>query len=274
MPELPEVETVVRGLAPVLEGARFKHIQLNRQKLRFPLPERFAETLQGKRIRHLSRRAKYGLIHMEDAPDVIFHLGMSGRMRLLGAGESKAEKHDHVVFKTSKDEYIAFNDPRRFGFIDFLKADGSHPMLDKLGPEPLSNNFHGDALAEKLKGRKTPIKTAILDQTVVSGVGNIYACEALYEAGISPRRLAYTVQGQRAERLASMIRAVLTRAIAAGGSTLKDYTQVDGELGYFQHDFKVYGREGKPCRTDGCNAMLKRIVQGGRSTFLCSNCQR
>lgn len=274
MPELPEVETVVRGLSRIMEGEVLSHVETRRDKLRFPIPQNFADILKGKRVKDLSRRAKFGLIHMEDAPDVIFHLGMSGRMRLLGAGAPEFEKHDHVIFQTGKGEIIAFNDPRRFGFIDFLKNDGSHPMLDKLGPEPLSNHFNGPALAEKLKGKKSPIKAAILDQSVVSGVGNIYACEALYEAGISPRRLAHTVQGQRAERLATTIREVLTRAIAAGGSTLKDYAQVDGELGYFQHDFRVYGREGEACRNVECGADIKRLVQSGRSTFYCSKCQR
>lgn len=274
MPELPEVETVVKGLAQVMEGRVLTNVKANRPNLRFPLPEGFTTKLSGKRVIRLSRRAKYGLIELEDESALLFHLGMSGRMRILPKDNPIFEKHDHIVFTTDDGTIIAFNDARRFGFMDIIAKGEAHPMLAKLGPEPLSNTFNGPELAARLKGRRSPIKSAILDQAVVAGVGNIYASEALYEAGISPKRSAHTVEGARAERLAGAIRAVLTRAIAAGGSSLKDYVRVDGELGYFQHQFRVYDNEGEACGNDGCGEPILRIVQSGRSTFFCGRCQR
>ncbi|MDM7945913.1 MAG: bifunctional DNA-formamidopyrimidine glycosylase/DNA-(apurinic or apyrimidinic site) lyase [Oceanibaculum nanhaiense] len=276
MPELPEVETVRRGLAPHLEGRRLVHVEARRPDLRWPLPVDFAQRLQDRTVVALRRRAKYLLAELEDGTVLIAHLGMSGRMLITHGQPPALEKHDHIVLATDRDVWIRFNDARRFGAMDLTTLDAldTHKLLAGLGPEPLSNAFNGPALAAALAGRRTPIKAALLDQHVVAGIGNIYACEALYRSGLSPRRLAHTVQGGRAERLATAVKQVLAEAIEAGGSTLRDYRQADGELGYFQHAFKVYGREGEACRAPDCGRPLRRLVQSGRSTFYCATCQR
>jgi formamidopyrimidine-DNA glycosylase len=278
MPELPEVETVCRGLALHMEGRRVAALALNRPDLRVPLPKGLRRQIEGHRILRVARRAKYILIHLEGGGVLIVHLGMSGRMVVSAAGAPAAapEKHDHVVFTLDDGAVIRFNDARRFGLIDYATEAELplHPLFAGLGPEPLGNAFSGPVLAAALKGKKTPIKAALLDQGVVAGLGNIYVSEALYWAGLSPRRLAATVQGERAERLVTAIREVLTRAIAAGGSSLRDYVQASGELGYFQHEWAVYGRESERCPSCDCGSVIKRIVQSGRSTFYCAKRQR
>ena len=276
MPELPEVETVRRGLMPAMQGQRLDAVIPRRPDLRFPLPDGFGQRLTGRTVVDIRRRAKFLMVDL-DSPDVLIaHLGMSGSFR-LGAQAFPEEKHDHVIFKMSGGGEVHYNDPRRFGFMDLWPAAdlANHPMLAKLGPEPLDDDaFSGPVLAARLKDKKTPIKAALLDQGVVAGVGNIYACEALYRAGISPKRLAHTVQGARAEKLALAVKAVLTDAIASGGSSLRDHIRPDGELGYFQHSFDVYGRTGEACANAACGAPILQIPQAGRSTFYCSRCQR
>lgn len=275
MPELPEVETVVRGLRGPLEGRRLARIEVRVPALRWPLPRDLAARLTGRRVLRVGRRAKYILIELEGEEILLGHLGMSGRMLLIAPGASvPAERHDHVVLTTDEGVEVRFNDARRFGMLDLVPAQGlaEHKLLRDLGPEPLGNEFSGPVLAAALAGKRTPIKAALLDQRVVAGIGNIYASEALYEAGISPRRSAHTVRGARAERLAGAVKQVLNRAIAAGGSSLRDYVQASGELGYFQHQWAVYDREGQPCRA-GHNG-IRRLVQAGRSTFYCPLCQR
>jgi formamidopyrimidine-DNA glycosylase len=276
MPELPEVETVRRGLLPAMQGKRLEAVILRRPDLRFPLPEGMGQRLTGRTVAGIRRRAKF-LIFDLDGPDVLIaHLGMSGSFR-LGAAAFPEEKHDHVIFRMSGGGEAHFNDPRRFGFMDLWPAAelDAYPMLAKLGPEPLDDAaFNGKVLAARLKGRKTPIKAALLDQTVVAGVGNIYACEALYRSGISPKRSAHTVQGGRADKLAQAVKDVLRDAITSGGSSLRDHIRPDGELGYFQHSFDVYGRTGEICRNAGCGTAVRQIVQSGRSTFYCPSCQR
>ena len=278
MPELPEVETVCRGLALHMEGRRVAALALNRPDLRLPLPKGLRRRVEGQRIRRVARRAKYILVHFEDGGVLIAHLGMTGRMVVSSAGTPAVppDKHDHVVFTLDDGTVIRFNDARRFGLIDYTSeaALPAHPLFAGLGPEPLGNEFSGPVLAAALKGKKTPIKAALLDQGVVAGLGNIYVSESLYWAGLSPRRLAATVQGERAERLVTAIRDVLSRAIAAGGSSLRDYVQTSGELGYFQHSWAVYGRENERCPDCDCAAGIKRIVQSGRSTFYCAKRQR
>jgi len=276
MPELPEVETVRRGLAAVLEGHRLTRVICRRPDLRFPLPDGFGQLLTGRRVTAVRRRAKFLLIDMEDDTVLMAHLGMSGRFSIFAAPPPPEEPHDHVIIETSAGNTIRYNDPRRFGFMDLTtKAEASdHVMLAKLGPEPVSPGIGGPELAARLKGRKTPIKAALLDQTVVAGIGNIYACEALHQAGLSPKRLARTVQGGRADRLSAAICDVLERAIDAGGSSLRDHRQPSGELGYFQHSFLAYGRENEACPCCGPKQTIRRIVQAGRSTFYCSGCQR
>ena len=279
MPELPEVETICRGLAARLEGRRLIRVLQRRPDLRFALPAGFARRLAGRRIERIGRRAKYILIYLDDGKVLICHLGMTGRM-LLGKGEPELEIHDHVVFFAEGDVTLRFNDARRFGFMDLTTAAmlAEHKLLKDLGPEPLSPEFNGERLAQVLAGKRTPIKAALLDQRVVAGIGNIYASEALFRAGISPRRLARTVQGERAERLARAVTAVLEEAVAAGGSSLRDYVQADGELGYFQHRWQVYEHEGQAC--PGCTCEIKatggirRIVQSGRASFYCPRRQR
>ncbi len=277
MPELPEVETVRRGLALRMEGRRIAGLALNRADLRVPLPPALKQRVEGRRVERLGRRAKYILIHLEDGGVLIAHLGMSGRMVLSMPGEAAAyDPHDHVVFTLDDGTALRFNDARRFGMLDYTSEQElpHHPLLAHLGPEPLGNGFNGPALAAKLAGKATPIKAALLDQRVVAGLGNIYVAESLYWAGLSPRRLAGTVVGPRAERLAVAIRDVLERAIAAGGSSLRDYVQSSGELGYFQHHWAVYGKEGERCPECDCRRGIRRIVQSGRSTFYCAKRQR
>ena len=294
MPELPEVETVRRGLQPVMEGARIVSVETRRPDLRFPFPPDFAKRLSGRTIVSLGRRAKYLTAEIEGGPMLICHLGMSGSFRIEeedgdampGAfhhERSKAAAHDHVVFHLASPRggksKVVFNDPRRFGFMLFADERNEHPMLAGLGVEPTGNALDGRLLSDLLRGRRTPLKAALLDQTLIAGLGNIYVSEALWRAGLSPRREAGTVAtangrpGQRAERLASAIRSVIADAIEAGGSSLRDYVHADGSLGYFQHSFSVYDREGEPCRKPGCNGTITRIVQSGRSTFYCPVCQ-
>lgn len=282
MPELPEVETVRRGLEPVLVGHRLAHVLQRRADLRWPLPERFAERLTGRRIEGLGRRSKYILAALDGGETWLLHLGMSGRVlvegRMIGAFHHATPEpgpHDHVILTTDAGARIVYNDARRFGAMDLWPtADlAAHPWLARLGPEPLGNDFSGPALAARLAGKTTPIKTALLDQRVVAGLGNIYVSEALHRAGIHPARMAGALSAARIERLAAEIRATLAEAIAAGGSSLRDHRQTNGELGYFQHSFLAYDREGAPCARTGCGGAIRRIVQGGRSTFYCAKCQ-
>ena len=275
MPELPEVETVCRGLAQKLPGLTIRAVAQRRPNLRIPFPPRFAARLEGQRVARIARRAKYILIVLDGGLVLIVHLGMSGRL-VISTGAGPAGPHDHVVVDFDDGTTMTYHDARRFGLMTLAREDqiDSHRLLRKLGPEPLGNAFSGPVLAALLRDRKVAIKSALLDQTVVAGIGNIYACEALFRAGISPRRLARSVTGLRAERLATAIRTVLDEAIRAGGSTLRDYVQTSGELGYFQHAFAVYDREGQPCRGCDCTDGVRRIVQGGRSTFLCAKRQR
>lgn len=277
MPELPEVETVVRGLRPHLEGAVLTSVKTRRANLRIPFPKDFAQRLSGRRVDSLVRRAKYMIATLDDGERLLIHLGMSGRMVLHEDAPPPLGKHDHVVFDTDAGATIVFTDPRRFGLMTLIGEDGpqSHPLLRSLGPEPLGNAFSGPVLAARLRGKRTPIKAALLDQRVVAGLGNIYVCEALYYARVSPRRLAHTIGPTRAERLVAAIRQVLNAAIRAGGSSLRDYVASNGELGYFQHDFAVYERESHPCPDcPGCLKGVQRMVQSGRSTYYCSLRQR
>ncbi|QFR31622.1 bifunctional DNA-formamidopyrimidine glycosylase/DNA-(apurinic or apyrimidinic site) lyase [Ancylobacter sp. TS-1] len=303
MPELPEVETVRRGLAPVMEGRRILAALARRPDLRWPLPERFAERLTGRTLRRLDRRAKYLMADVgPDASGVdevlVMHLGMSGSFRIepdSGPPEipgdfhmphSRLAAHDHVVLRMEGGAgggvEVVYNDPRRFGAMLLVPRDGlaAHPLFRDLGPEPLGADFTPEALARALAGRRTPLKAALLDQKIVAGLGNIYVCEALHRAGLSPERPAgtlVTAAGRptaAARRLVETIRLVLEEAIAAGGSTLRDHAQVDGTLGYFQHTFRAYDREGEPCLAPGCRGTIARLVQSGRSTFYCIACQR
>jgi formamidopyrimidine-DNA glycosylase len=281
MPELPEVETVRRGLAPVLEGRVLTRVIARRADLRFPLPNKFAERLTGRRVLGLSRRAKYILVHLDRGEVLLIHLGMSGRFQIedqrLGhfvhAGAAPG-KHDHVEFLTDQGVRIVYTDHRRFGSMDLVQeADVAvHRLLAMVGPEPLGEAFGPDLLAARLSSKKAPIKSALLDQRVVAGLGNIYVCEALHRAGISPRRHASTLKMPALTRLVAEIKAVLEEAIEAGGSSLRDFKQASGELGYFQHRFFAYDREGQACGR--CGRPIKRIAQAGRSTFFCAGCQR
>lgn len=283
MPELPEVETVRRGLSPVMEGAVIARADVNRPDLRWPFPERMAERLTGKRVIRLRRRSKYVLADLDSGETLLVHLGMSGRMLISGDPLGKfvhehpaAQKHDHVVFHMENGARITFNDPRRFGAMDLMETahEAEHKLLAVLGPEPLGNDFHEAILVQAFKGRNTPVKSALLDQRIVAGLGNIYVCETLFRAGISPTRKAGRISAVRVAALVPIIRDVLAEAIEAGGSSLRDFRQADGELGYFQHSFDVYGREGEPCKTQGCTATILRVVQSGRSSFYCPVCQR
>ncbi|MCC9621386.1 bifunctional DNA-formamidopyrimidine glycosylase/DNA-(apurinic or apyrimidinic site) lyase [Thalassospira sp. MA62] len=278
MPELPEVETVTRGLIPVMEGFVIDHVVQRRPNLRFPFPDRFVDRMAGRKINQLTRRAKYILGYLDDGQVLLIHLGMSGRMTIYNdptVPVPDPQKHDHVDFVLAGGAVVRFTDPRRFGVITLIAADevATHKMLSGIGPEPLGNEFNGEILAAGLAKRGSPIKTALLDQKLVAGLGNIYVCEALFRAGIAPDRLAKDLKPGEIERLYREIRLVLEDAIAAGGSSLKDYRQSDGELGYFQHNFRVYGREGEECSADGCHHTVGRIVQAGRSTFFCPSCQ-
>jgi len=283
---------VARGPPPALEGRRLTNVEQPRPDLRFPLPDRFAARLEGRIVTGLRRRAKYIVASLDDGAVWTTHLGMSGRFTVrepgvpdrrassAQAGQEEgwaiADAHDHIVLRTDAGAVLTYNDTRRFGYMDLFPESemAEHPRFRDLGPEPLGNAFNGPWLAEALAGKATPIKAALLDQKVVAGLGNIYVCEALFRAGLSPRRLARDVKGARAERLAAAVRDVLAAAIEAGGSSLRDYVQASGELGYFQHSFQVYGREGDPCPKRTCDGVVKRIVQSGRSSFYCSRCQR
>jgi formamidopyrimidine-DNA glycosylase len=275
MPELPEVETIRRGLALRLSGRRIVRAELRRPDLRRPFPPMLAKRLEGAQIGGLSRRGKYILIELDATGTLLLHLGMSGRIT-TGGSNSPDVKHDHVVLTLDDGTVVRFNDPRRFGSLDYMArgTEAAHPLLAGLGPEPLAPGFDGAYLDRALSGKLTPVKSALLDQRIVAGLGNIYVCEALYRAGVSPRRLAATVVGARAQRLAAAIREVLGEAIEAGGSSLRDYVQANGELGYFQHRWAVYGKEGEPCPGCTCAEGVRRIVQSGRSTFFCAKRQR
>ncbi|NOD49391.1 MULTISPECIES: bifunctional DNA-formamidopyrimidine glycosylase/DNA-(apurinic or apyrimidinic site) lyase [unclassified Ruegeria] len=283
MPELPEVETVRRGLSPAMEGVVIEQADVNRPDLRWPFPERMAERLTGQRVDRLRRRSKYILADLSSGETLLIHLGMSGRMTVSGDPLGRfvhehpmPEKHDHVVFHMANGARVTFNDPRRFGAMDLMPTATAddHKLLSVLGPEPLGNDFHEEHLIEAFKGKNTPVKSALLNQGIVAGLGNIYVCEALYRGKVSPRRKAGQISASRVAALVPIIRQVLQDAIEAGGSSLRDFRQADGELGYFQHSFDVYGREGEPCRTEGCGATIKRITQSGRSSFYCVQCQR
>jgi formamidopyrimidine-DNA glycosylase len=289
MPELPEVETVRQGLAPAMEGAVIERLEQRRPDLRFPFPEAFAERLTGRRIEGLGRRAKYLLADLDDGAVVIMHLGMSGSFRIEDDPATEAETpgdfhhprgkalaHDHVVFHLSNGKRVIYNDPRRFGFMDLVpRADiATARHLAGLGIEPVGNEFDGKVLHRLFAARKTPLKAALLDQSLVAGLGNIYVCEALHRSGLSPERAAGTLTKTAADRLAGAIRDVLGAAIAAGGSSLRDHRQANGELGYFQHSFRVYDREGEPCPNLDCSGVIERRVQSGRSTFYCARCQK
>ncbi len=270
MPELPEVETVVRGLRTLLVGERIEALIVRRPDLRRPLPVDLGKRLTGAQVLAVRRRAKYGLIDTDRGDTLIFHLGMSGRFRPC---PGKAEKHDHVMFVTQRGT-LAYTDPRRFGSMDLVATAevDSHYLLRGLGPEPLEPGFSTGYLTRAAEGRLTPIKSLILDQKILAGVGNIYACESLFEAGIDPAQRAGLLATARLGKLRQAIRKTLAAAIEAGGSTLRDHAQVSGELGYFQHRFKVYGREGEPCFD--CGAPIRRLMQSGRSSFSCTVCQR
>jgi formamidopyrimidine-DNA glycosylase len=280
MPELPEVETVVRGLQPVMEGQAVAGVDVRRPDLRIPIPKDFARRIAGQQVATVRRRAKYILIGLESGDTAMAHLGMSGRIFIEKDSPPAPSKHDHIVFTMADGTQIRLNDPRRFGLVEIDRTDAldDHRFFAKLGPDPTGNAFNGPALAQALKSKKCSIKAALLDQRVVAGLGNIYISEALFESGISPKRLAGTVQGGRAEKLAHAVQQVLAKAIAAGGSSLRDYVQPSGELGYFQHQWAVYGREGEACPTCDCDVAVtggvQRFVQSNRSTFYCSRRQR
>ena len=293
MPELPEVETVRRGLQPVMEGFRIVKMEVRRKDLRFPFQRDFVARLAGQTVTGLGRRAKYLMADLASGDVLLMHLGMSGSFRVVkddGASapgqfhhpRAKDGAHDHVVFHMSSGASIVFNDPRRFGYMKVLarKAIEEEPLLSGLGPEPLGNEFDAAMLARSCANKKTSLKAALLDQRVVAGLGNIYVCEALFRAHLSPRRLAATLSTKKGEptdharRLVVAIHAVLNQAIKAGGSSLRDHRQTSGELGYFQHSFQVYDREGETCQTAGCSGIVKRFTQNGRSTFWCPKCQK
>ncbi len=293
MPELPEVETVRRGLEPAMAGQRLILVEQRRKDLRFPFPARFKERLEGQRVTGLSRRAKYLVLDLSSQEALIMHLGMSGRFTVeMGDKTSKpgdfhhettgTSPHDHVVFHLENGARITYNDPRRFGFMDLVPsaslAESKH--FKAMGIEPLGNELDGPLIQTLFTDKKAPLKAALLDQRLIAGLGNIYVCEALHRSGLSPKRLAGTLSGNRglmkgkAELLATTIRDVLTEAVQAGGSSLRDYAQTDGSLGYFQHRFRVYDREGEKCPTVSCSGAIERIVQSGRSTFYCRTCQK
>ncbi|WP_170607507.1 bifunctional DNA-formamidopyrimidine glycosylase/DNA-(apurinic or apyrimidinic site) lyase [Ruegeria arenilitoris] len=283
MPELPEVETVRRGLTLAMEGVVIQRAEVNRPDLRWPFPDRMADRLAGQRIDSLRRRSKYILGDLSSGETLLIHLGMSGRMTVSGDPlghfvheHPMPEKHDHVVFHMANGARVTFNDPRRFGAMDLFPTATAeeHKLLSVLGPEPLGNDFHEQHLIDAFKDKNSPVKSALLDQGIVAGLGNIYVCEALYRSGVSPRRKAGQISASRVAALVPVIRQVLQEAIDAGGSSLRDFRQANGELGYFQHSFDVYGREGELCRTAGCGSIIKRIIQSGRSSFYCAKCQR
>jgi formamidopyrimidine-DNA glycosylase len=294
MPELPEVETVRLGLAPVLVGNSFASVEQRRGDLRFPLPKHFAKRLQGRTVDALDRRAKYLLARLDDGEVLVMHLGMTGRFSIdtkngksIELGEFEYEqkptpKHEHIVFHLADGTAVRYSDARRFGLMDLIPGETlpKHALFKGLGIEPLGPDFTSEWLGSRIKGKATSIKAALVDQRLIAGIGNIYACEALFRAGISPLRLAGSLATKTGkptkaiDTLVKAVKAVLSEAIKAGGSSLRDYARADGRLGRFQHSFKVYGREGKPCRKKGCRGTVRRIVQSGRSTFYCPNCQR
>jgi formamidopyrimidine-DNA glycosylase len=293
MPELPEVETVREGLEPVFTSSAIERLELRRGDLRFPFPHNFAQRLKGRRVLKLSRRAKYLIADLDDGQALVMHLGMSGSFRVesekkghaAGASHGKSEgarPHDHVVFHFASGARVVYNDPRRFGFmlLEPRETLASHPVFAGLGVEPLSRELNAKTLAKALQGRKTPLKSALIDQGVIAGLGNIYACEAMHRARVSPLRSAgslVTKTGEPSEelkRLASAVKETLRDAVAAGGSSLRNHRQTDGSLGEFQYSFRVYNREGAACPTPGCGGEISRIVQGGRSTFFCPKCQK
>jgi formamidopyrimidine-DNA glycosylase len=289
MPELPEVETVCRGLEPVLVGNTFSRVEQRRPDLRFPFPKRFVERLEGRKVEALDRRAKYLLARLDDGEVLVMHLGMTGRFTINHATDVEVKprqkeppKHEHIVFHLNDGARICFSDTRRFGLMDLIPGAelDDHALFKGLGVEPLGNDLTPEWFAQKLKGKATPIKAALLNQRLIAGIGNIYACEALHRAGISPLGLAETLAtkaGKPTKKLGALIdaiKSVLVSAIKSGGSSLRDYRHTDGRLGRFQHSFKVYGREGKPCRKTACGGTIRRIVQSGRSTFCCPTCQK
>ena len=283
MPELPEVETVRRGLEPALEGRRLTKVKVNRPDLRFPFPERFADRLEGATVERLERRAKYLRFALDTGETWVTHLGMTGRFTIDGQAPGEFEedapvggKHEHLSLATNEGRRIGFSDARRFGYMALIPTGelDDHPWFKDLGPEPLGNAFNAAVLKAAFKAKKQNVKVSLLDQRIVAGLGNIYVCEALYRARISPRTPAGKVTQPRLEKLTVAIRDVLGEAVEAGGSTLRDFANADGGQGYFQHRFDVYGREGKPCLGDGCKGVVKRFVQAGRSTFWCPGCQK
>ena len=289
MPELPEVETVLRGLEPVMVDQKIRNAEIRRPDLRWPFPENMSERLTGVTILRLHRRSKYILCDLDSGETLLIHLGMSGRMTISRAGNesddflgnfqykpSTPAKHDHVILDMQAGVRISFNDARRFGAMDLIDTKNlfDHKLIKSLGPEPLGNEFNSPYLHLKLKSKTAPIKSALLDQRIVSGLGNIYVCESLWRAGINPKRLSRKVSRKKIDVLVPIIRDVLQEAISAGGSSLKDHRQTNGDLGYFQHSFAVYGREGKECHSQDCSELIKRIVQSGRSSFYCAKCQK
>ena len=276
MPELPEVETVMRGIQPALEGMKLINVEQRCAKLRWPIPYNLVIRLKGRRVTGIARRAKYIIWYFDNETAMILHLGMSGRISITSHRPAVLEKHDHLIFTIEDGTVIRFNDARRFGMVDLVPSDQifQHRLLKSLGPEPLGNDFSSIGLGAMLEGKQQPIKNALLDQSVVAGLGNIYVCESLYRSNISPRRLAMNVKGRRLGELFVNIKDILNEAIIAGGSTLRDHVQTNGDLGYFQHNFMVYGREGEACKKSGCVGEIKRIIQSGRSTFYCAKCQR
>ncbi|WP_310618375.1 bifunctional DNA-formamidopyrimidine glycosylase/DNA-(apurinic or apyrimidinic site) lyase [Flexibacterium corallicola] len=295
MPELPEVETVKTGLAPYFENATFSEVEVRRPNLRFPFPENFRENILGKQVTNMGRRSKYLLVDLSSGDVLVMHLGMSGSFRIIeldSSGKpvndadehSKLPQHDHVVFHLTPVKAgqgtpakVIYNDPRRFGFMTLIPREAleTHALFAKMGIEPLGNQLSGPFLQSLFSGKKSNLKSSLLNQQLIAGLGNIYVCEALWRSKLDPQRASSTVadNAEQAEVLVANIRAVLQDAIAAGGSTLKDHVQADGSLGYFQHSFAVYGREGEACRTEGCTGQVARIVQSGRSTFYCPECQ-
>ena len=283
MPELPEVETIMRGISPFLEGATIKKIKLNRADLRWPFPENFASRVKQAKVLNLKRRSKYILIDLSTGETLLIHLGMSGKILVSDSKignyfyeSSKLANHDHVIFELNDGTIITYNDPRRFGAMDLAKTYdlNNHKFLEKLGPEPLGNKFNSDYLKFKLSKKESPIKNVLLNQSVVAGLGNIYVCEALFMSGISPKKIASKISKNKCAELVQNIRAILISAIEAGGSSLKDFTDIQGNLGYFQFEFYVYGRENEYCKTTDCDRKIKRISQSGRSSFYCPYCQR
>ena len=283
MPELPEVETIMRGISPFLAGATIKRIKLNRADLRWPFPENFANRVKEAKVLNLKRRSKYILIDLSTGETLLIHLGMSGKILVSNSKvgnyfyeSPKLANHDHVIFELNDGTIITYNDPRRFGAMDLARTVDlkNHKFLKKLGPEPLGNNFNSDYLKIKLSNKESPIKNVLLNQSIISGLGNIYVCEALFMSGISPKKIASKISKNKCEELVKNIRAILISAIEAGGSSLKDFTDIQGNSGYFQFEFYVYGRENECCKTINCTRKIKRITQSGRSSFYCPHCQR